>query len=145
MKILDRTIQMVDATGQVIAHILIFRDEDGNKWAQCYPFMAMYEMMKVSMANPIILMDGMQMPMPTLLGYIANVARFTENASNGWYYELRTIDTPQYARVVIKAGMSAKELANVTGYNVEFVVEFYKDYFVVYTGEANEKESGKGT
>jgi len=143
MKILDRTIQMTDATGQVIAHALIFRDDDGYKWVLCHPFMAMYEMMKISMANPIILMDGMQMPVQSFLGYIANVARHSENVANGWYYEMRCIDTAEYHRLIIRAGMSAKDIADVTGFDIEQIRSFYKDYFVLGKDE-DEKESGKG-
>lgn len=130
--ILDRQVMLVNPWGENIAQFwIVTNDAYDQKWVHCFPYASMHEMMRHDISNQVLVMDGMQMPDLSFLGYIAQVARVTQQLP-AWQYEMRSM-SGDYHRVLLRQGMSAKEISDLTGFDLQKVKDYYRDYFVVNT------------
>jgi len=126
---------MLDMTAQQIAEFLMLQNDEyerPQKWVKVIPYYGMHETYRQSPNDPIALMAGIIMPDVSFLGYIATVIRHTKNAQ--WYYQMRSMSLKgnDYAMVnLMPSGVKASEIAKLTGYDIEMVRDFYRDYFVV--------------
>lgn len=127
--ILDQTILMSDINSENVCEFLIFRNEDEppQKWVKAIPYYGMHEMYKHNVSNPAVVFGGMLMPQETFLGYIANLTRNPIDKERGFYWQMQN----QSHRVTIRPGMSAKDIAQLTGFDLQKVKDFYRDFFVV--------------
>jgi hypothetical protein len=132
VKILERTIMLSDVNMENIAEIQIFSNDAGEKWVKAFPYASMHEMMRMDMSNPILLMDGVQYMPQMFLGYIAQVIRYTMD-TGGHFFTMTLRDGPDgtYTVVRLLQGVSSKEIAALTGFDLQMVRDFYSDYFVV--------------
>ena len=131
--ILDQTILMSDINSENVCEFLVFRNEDEppQKWVKAIPYYGMHEMNKQNVSNPINVFAGMVMSQETFLGYIANLARNPIDKDRLFYWQMQNQSRDNYIRVIIQPGMSAKDIARLTGFDLKKVKEFYSNFFVV--------------
>lgn len=123
-----KTNQLLDMNGEILAQFQIMED-DSHQFIICIPFFGMFWLYTKQANNYIIRHPAEKMLPEHYLGYLATIARYTENAQLA--YEMRLVGTSDYVSVKLVNGMMASSIAALTGFTVEFVREFYKDYFVV--------------
>jgi hypothetical protein len=127
---IDRTILLQNLVNENIAEFLLCSDE-GYSYVKCIPYFGMFEMYRQDASDIVIVYPGMIMPDKTFLGYISNLARFPALRAGVYPYHMGSGHLGQYTQVIIREGMYASEIADLTGYPLEMVRDFYKDYFVV--------------
>jgi hypothetical protein len=134
MVIIDREIELTDVNGQVMAIFLMLENDaqPREKWVKGIPTFSMYEAMRHDMSSQIIVYPGMIMPDTLFLGYLAKVVYQSERERlTEWHYQMRTVNSNTYHQLTLRRGMSTQDIANLTGYDLEKVRDFYRDYFIV--------------
>lgn len=132
--IIEREIQLLDGTNSVMAEFLMLMNDEHEypqKWVKCIPTWTMFETMRADMSTQLAIQPGMTMPDLSFLGYITMVIREGMKLSDGWHYVMRTIGTGKYVHVLLKNGVMASEIADLTGYEPQKVKDFYREFFVV--------------
>lgn len=121
------SIFLTNYSAETIAEFMLLKDHEYNV-VKCIPFYGMHEIYRRQMNNPIVIMPGMLMPENTFLGYIANVIIQTATDPK-MLYTMTSTDI----HLKLTKGMSARDIATLTGFELKKVQEFYKMYFVVDT------------
>jgi hypothetical protein len=128
--VIKKILFLVSPTSENIAQFQIqgnLEDPDVRDWVQAFPYFGMHEIYRQNAGNPIVLMDGMMMPETSFLGYLINVVIETERQKQ-YYCEIRSDNGD---RLILRQGMDAKEIAKLTGWDIEMIRMYYRNYFVV--------------
>jgi len=137
-RIHDRSIGLVNANMEIIAEFMLFHDTESDYgWVKCVPYYGLMKQWEKNVADPVSapIQAGMMLPVSSFLGYIATVARVGEIYPSGLEYGMQNIDGGEYIRVRLLPGIRASDIAKLTGWPIEMIRDFYKDFFVVNTEE----------
>jgi hypothetical protein len=129
--IVTHSVMLTDMNSQHLCEFMMMKhpDEPSNPWVKCIPSYGMFIMTQKDVGNPIIVQPGMTMPDTSFLGYIANVAN--QGKQESYPYTMINQGGNKFARVILSQGMLASDIADLTGFDLEKVRLFYRNYFVV--------------
>ena len=121
------SINMFDLNMETIAEFMVMHDTANNQhWIKVIPFYGVYKTYERDVTDPIVsqIFPGGTMLMETFLGYIGNCA----NAGSKMPYPY-TMATPE-VQLVLTTGISLEKVHHLTGWDLDKITEFYKDYVV---------------
>jgi hypothetical protein len=128
--VIKKILFLVSPTSENIAQFQIqgnLEDPDVRDWVQVFPYFGMHEIYRQNAGSPIALMDGMMMSETSFLWYLTNVVIETERQKQ-YYCEIRSDNGD---RLILRQGMDAKEIAKLTGWDIEMIRTYYRNCFVV--------------
>lgn len=128
MTIYVRSINMFDMNMAPIAEFMIMEDPAmaNRPWVKAIPNYNLYEIYRLHPESITVnsLTAGMHMTQESFLAYIGNAAN--EGSKLPYPYTMAYQDIT----VALTTGVSLAKICQLTGWDEEFVSEFYKDYLV---------------
>lgn len=126
--IYTRSIMLYDMNMQTMAEFMFLEDPTmaNRPWVKVIPFYSCYETYRLhpELITVNSLMPGMRMTQESFLAYIGNCAN--EGSKHPYPFTMAYQDIT----VQLTTGVSLEKICELTGWDKEFVTEFFKDYLV---------------
>lgn len=129
-----RSILLLDLNMEDMIEFEIMRDTESDyEWVKTILFTGAFQMFAKNVTHPLMTWPGSTMPRDSFLGYIAMSIKWGKDQGIPYPWQMRSTgpDVTNYVQMNLSPGVSCKQVAELTGWPIDHIREFYKDYLVI--------------